>query len=143
MLSKGPARIVVGALALAAALAVGCGGGDDSGSSPADTVQSFYDAYASEDAAGICATFSARFQAAVQEDADSCEAAFQESFDAGSNPPPSGLTIGETTIDGDTATVEVTAGTGVKNTAALVNEDGWKINNLSTVDKGDSIDTEG
>ena len=137
-MSTRPARIIVGALALVAGLGVGCGGSDssDSADNPEDAVQAFYDAVQSEDAAAVCATFSADFKAVVEEAAGSCEAEFEATF--GSSEVPDGLTVGDASIDGDTATVDVTTAAGETNTATLVNEDGWKIDQLSTVEGGDS-----
>ena len=136
-------RTVIGALSLAAGLLAGCGGGDDSASGdgdPSDTVQTFYEAFKSEDAAGICATFSDDFETVVAEGSDSCEVAFQTNFDAGAGGVPEGVEIGDASIDGDTATVDVTTPTGETNTATLIDEDGWKIDGLSGV--GESVSSD-
>lgn len=130
-MSKSPARIVIGALALAAALVVGCG--DDSSSTtasestPEQTVEAFYQAYQDEDGETACALFSAESRETAAEGFDSCEEAFQGAVDSGAlDAVPDDFTIESSEIDGDTATVEATAG-GDTNTISLVNEDGWKV----------------
>lgn len=130
-MNRNPARILIGALAIAAAFAVGCG--DDSSSTsadagnPEDTVQAFYEAYQAQDGEAACALFSADSQEAAAEGFDSCEEAFQGAVDSGAlDGVPDDLKIESSTIDGDTATVEATSG-GDTNTITLVNEDGWKV----------------
>ena len=146
-MKRNPALIVIGTLALAAALAVGCG--DDSSSTadagnPEDTVQAFYDAYKDQDGEAACALFSADSQEAAAEGFDSCEEAFQGAADSGAlDGVPDDLTIESSSIDGETATVETTAG-GEKNTITLVNEDGWKVDvEVAGSASGSGTDTTG
>ena len=131
-MSTGRKRIIAGVLALAAVLVVGCGSSSDdtssdSASSPEDTVQTFYDTSKAEDGAGACAVLSSASQDIAAAGADSCEAAFDAAVKAGQANVPDKLEIGDVKVDGDTATVAVTAD-GQKSSFTLVNEDGeWKI----------------
>ena len=127
---SGRKRFIAGALAVAAGLVVGCGGSSDdttdTASTPGDAVQAFYDASKAEDGAAACATLSAASQDIAAAGADSCEAAFDAAVKSGSTGVPDKLEIGEPKVDGDTATVPVTAD-GQKSSFTVVNEDGWKI----------------
>ena len=127
-------RLAALALTLGAGLiAAGCGGDDggstvESGASPEEVVEAFYGAVGDNDAAAACdlVTEETAQQAADQEDADSCEEA--TSFGDGAELADS-IEVGDATIDGDTATVEVSSsaqeGSG---SVDLVQEDGeWKI----------------
>ena len=127
-MSTGRKRIIAGALALAAVLVVGCGSSSDDtsrrrASTPGDAVQAFYDTSKAEDGAGACATLSAASQDIAAAGADSCEAAFDAAVKAGEAGVPDKLEIGDVKVDGDTATVAVTAD-GQKSSFTLVNEDG-------------------
>ncbi len=137
--------IIIGALALVAGIVVGCGGGDDTtadAGNPEDVVQAFYAASKSGDAEAACATFSAASQEAAAQGADSCEAAFDASFEAeGAAGVPDELSIDGSTIDGDTATVEVT-GDGSPSSFTLVNEDGWKIDLTASISTDSSTGTD-
>ena len=112
-MSSGRKRFIAGTLALAAGLVVGCGGSSDdtteTASTPGDAVQAFYDASKAEDGAGACATLSTDSQDIAAAGADSCEAAFDAAVKSGDAGVPDKLEIGESKIDGDTATVAVTA----------------------------------
>ena len=129
-MSSGRKRFIAGTLALAAGLVVGCGGSSDdtteTASTPGDAVQAFYDASKAEDGAGACATLSTESQDIAAAGADSCEAAFDAAVKSGDAGVPDKLEIGDSKIDGDTATVAVTAD-GQKSSFTVVNEDGWKI----------------
>jgi len=132
-LSTGRKRIIAGVLALAAVLVVGCGSSSDdtsssdTASSPEDAVQTFYDTSKAKDGAGACAVLSSQSQDIAAAGADSCEAAFDAAVKAGQANVPDKLEIGDVKVDGDTATVAVTAD-GQKSSFTLVNEDGaWKI----------------
>jgi hypothetical protein len=138
ILSPRPAHIVLGALALVAGLAVGCGG--DSTSNPEDAAQAFYEAARDQDAEALCASVSAEYREAASEGFDSCEAAFEDAADSGTlDGVPDDFTIVSSSVDGDTATVETTGG-GENNTITLVNEDGWKVNPASTAPEDSSSD---
>ena len=123
-----PKRIAVLVLALAAALVVGCGGGDDGDSgSPEDAVQAFFDASKSEDAEAACASLTTDSQDLAAAGEDSCEASFEKSVSSGQSNVPGSIEIGDVTTEGDTATVPVTAD-GEETTFDVVQEDGsWKI----------------
>lgn len=131
--------LTIGALALVAGLVVGCGGSDssDSADNPEEAVQAFYDAARNNDAEAICATLSAATLESSAEQSGSCENQFQDTFGSAGSVVPPGLTIDSSSIEGDTATVDVTTGNGEKNTFTLVNEDGWKLD-LVADDGGDS-----
>ena len=135
-------RTAIGILAVAAGLIAGCGGGDsdaDSGAgTPEDTVQALYEAYQGQDAEAACAAFSADSQEATAKGFDSCEESFQDAADSGAfDNIADDFDVGEATIDGDTATVEVT-GNGETNTFSLIDEDGWKVDVTATAEATDS-----
>jgi hypothetical protein len=142
-LSTGRKRIIAGVLALAAVLVVGCGSsGDDTSSepssSPGDAVQTFYDTSKAEDGAGACAVLSSDSQDIAAAGADSCEAAFEAAVKAGQANVPDNMEIGDVKVDGDTATVDVTAD-GQKSSFTLINEDGaWKIDLTNGAASSDS-----
>jgi hypothetical protein len=139
-LSTGRKRIIVGALALVVGLVVGCGGSSDdttdSGGTPEDAVQAFYDASKAEDAAGVCAALSTESQD-IAAAGESCEAAFSAAVKSGQTGVPDNLVVGDATIDGDSATVDVTAD-GKSSSFTLVNEDGWKLDFTAAAAAGDS-----
>ena len=140
---SGRKRFIVGALALAAGLVVGCGGSSDdttdTASTPEDAVQAFYDASKAEDGAAACATLSSASQDIAAAGADSCEAAFDAAVKSGNAGVPDKLEIGDPKVDGDTATVPVTAD-GQKSSFTVVNEDGWKID-LTAAAGGSTTDS--
>ena len=121
---------------LAMAFVAGCGGDDDeaeSAAAPEEVVAEFYAATGAADAEGMCAliTEEAAQAAADDENADSCEEGVQASIDAGDNTEVSELAaeieVGEATIDGETATVPISA-RGSEDEVNLVQEDGeWKL----------------
>lgn len=136
-MNKSFTRLAALALTLGAGLiAAGCGGDDDSTSdeaqSPSDVVAAFYAATADGDNEAICSYFTEETaqQAAEEEDADSCEEAAESGLgDDETVALAKTVEVGKETIDGDTATVEVSSseqeGSGEIN---LVQEDGeWKI----------------
>jgi hypothetical protein len=148
-LSSGRKRFIAGTLAVAAGLVVGCGGSSDdttdTASTPGDAVQAFYDASKAEDGAAACATLSSASQDIAAAGADSCETAFDAAVKNGDAGVPDKLEIGESKIDGDTATVPVTAD-GQKSSFTVVNEDGWKIDltngtGSSTTDSSTATDS--
>jgi len=144
-LISGRKRFIAGALAVAAGLVVGCGGSSDdttsssATSTPEDAVQAFYDASKAEDGAAACATLSSASQDIAAAGADSCEAAFDAAVKSGNTGVPDKLEIGEPKVDGDTATVPVTAD-GQKSSFTVVNEDGWKID-LTAAAGGSTTDS--
>ena len=136
-MSTRPAHIILGALALVAGLAIGCGD-DSTGDNPEDAVQAYMESIRDQDSEAMCASFSADSLEAVTEGYDSCDAAFQDAVDSGAfDSVPDDFSIDGSSVDGDTATVEVTGG-GEQNTVTLVNEDGWKIDFDATVTAADS-----
>ena len=122
-------RAAIGAVAVAAALVVGCGGDDSTSSdagNPEDAVQAFYDASKSKDAQAACAALTTESQDLAAAGAESCEASFDKAISRQSNVPDS-IEFGEVTTNGDTATVPVTAD-GQDTEFTVVQEDGeWKI----------------
>ena len=126
-------RMAVGALALTAAVVVGCGGSDSTDSSsdagsPEDAVQAFFDASKAEDGAAACAALTTDSQELAAGPEDSCEASFDKSVEAGTAGIPDSIEIGEVTTEGDTAaTVSVTAD-GQTSDIYTTQEDGvWKV----------------
>ena len=120
---------------LAVAFVAGCGGDDESegAATPEEVVADFYAATGDADPEGMCAliTEEAAQAAADDENADSCEEGVQASIDAGDNTAVSDLAdeieVGEATIDGETATVPISA-LGSEDEVNLVQEDGeWKL----------------
>jgi hypothetical protein len=134
------ACLAIGAVALTAGI-TGCGGDDSSSDdgTPEAAVQQFFDSAADGDGAGACEVLSADSQEqAVKEakDASDCEGAFQEDADAGNIDVPDDYEIGEATIDGDTASVEVTS-QGQTFPFPLVQEDGeWKLDLVGSSSAG-------
>jgi hypothetical protein len=128
-------RAAIAAVAVAAALVVGCGSDDsttsDSGN-PEDAVQAFYDASKAKDAEAACATLTTDSQDFAAGNEDSCEASFDKSVNSGQSSIPDSIEIGDVTTDGDTATVPVTAD-GQNTEFTVVQEDGeWKIDLTGT-----------
>lgn len=111
----------------------GCGGDDDSasGATPEEVVTDFYAATADQDAAAMCSLIDADTAEAAAQGEDSCEAGVESSFEEGTNAAAAELAekieVGEATIDGDTATIEVSAD-GQTEEVTAVQEDGeWKL----------------
>jgi hypothetical protein len=118
-------RLGAGALAIGAAVVVGCGGG---GGSPEDTVQEFFDAARDQDAAATCELLTTASQdAAAAQAGGDCEAAFE---DSGAADIPEEIEIGDVTEDGDTATVAVSAEGQDDEIPLLKEDDEWKIDLL-------------
>jgi hypothetical protein len=124
------ACLAIGAVALTAGFAAGCGGDDssDSADTPEAAVQQFFDAASDGDGAAACEVLSEDSQQqAIDEaqDAEDCEGAFQEDADAGNIDVPDDLEVGE--FDEENSTVEVTAD-GQSQDFPVIEEDGaWKI----------------
>lgn len=122
------ACLVVGAVALTAGFAAGCGGDDSDESTPEAAVQQFFDAAADGDGAAVCEVLTEESQQQAideAEDAEDCEAAFQEDADAGNIDLPEDLEVGS--YDEKSGTVEVTA-EGSTQGFPVVEEDGeWKV----------------
>ena len=122
------ACLVIGAVALTAGFAAGCGGDDSDSDTPEAAVQQFFDAAADGDGAAACEVLSADSQQQAideAEDAEDCESAFQEDADAGNIDVPDDLEVGS--YDEEAGTVEVTA-EGQTQPFPVVEEDGeWKI----------------
>ena len=120
--------LVIGAVALTAGFAAGCGGDDSDSDTPEAAVQQFFDAARDGDGAAACEVLSeASQQQAIDEaqDAEDCEGAFQEDADAGNIDVPEDLEVGS--FDEEASTVEVTAD-GQSQDFPVVEEDGsWKI----------------
>jgi hypothetical protein len=129
-------RLRIGVLLLAVlsvGLLAGCGGDSDSEATPEEVVADFYAATGDADPEAMCAliTEDAAQAAADDENADTCEEGVQASIDAGDNAGVSELAdsieVGDATIDGDEATVGITA-LGTEDEVHLVQEDGqWKL----------------
>jgi hypothetical protein len=123
------ACLAIGAVALTAGFAAGCGGGDDSSNdTPEAAVQQFFDAARDGDGAAACEVLTQDSQQqAIDEakDAEDCEGAFQEDADAGNIDVPDDLEVGS--YDEEAGTVEVTA-QGQSQDFPVVEEDGgWKL----------------
>jgi ABC-type glycerol-3-phosphate transport system substrate-binding protein len=120
---------LLAALVLALALAVaGCGGSDES---PEDVTESFYSALADEDAGEVCDLLSESAAESAAGGGDSCEDGFKDALETGAAQAALGLAddieVGDSEIDGDSATVTVTSGD-QEDEVPLVKEDGeWKV----------------
>jgi hypothetical protein len=124
------ACLVIGAVALTAGFAAGCGGGSDDSSNdtPEAAVQQFFDAARDGDGAAACEVLTQDSQdQAVKEaqSADDCEGAFQEDADAGNIDVPDDLEVGS--YDEQAGTVEVTANGQSQDFPVVEEDDGWKI----------------
>jgi hypothetical protein len=124
-------RLLAAAIAIAASalLAAGCGGSDE----PDAVVEDFYAATADGDAEQLCAlvTDETAQSAAEQEDAETCEEGVEKSFASEGAEEAASLAedveVGDATIDGETATVEVSAA-GQSDEVNLVKvDDEWKV----------------
>jgi ketosteroid isomerase-like protein len=118
---------------LATGLIAGCGGDSGSDATPEEVVTDFYAATSDSDPETMCALITEEVAqvAADDENADSCEEGVQASIDAGDNKAVIKLAdtieVGDATIDGDEATVAITA-QGMEDEVHLVQEDGeWKL----------------
>lgn len=113
------------ALAAAALLATGCGGGN----SPGDAVSDLYSAAADGDASGVCEVLSeeAATAAAADENAESCEAGIERTLAGGAGALLGDIEVGEASVEGESGTVQVSA-FGQTDTVDVVQEDGdWKV----------------
>jgi hypothetical protein len=126
-------RSVAALAAGAALLAAGCGGGDDDSATasddPADAVRALYAAAGENDAEAMCDLMSeaAQENAAVVEDADSCEEGLEKTLAGGGGELFSSIEVGEAHVEGDSGTVDISA-FGQKDKVAVVKEDGaWKV----------------
>ena len=125
----GTAALLALLVAASAALVAGCGGGD--GDSPETVVEDFYAALEDGDAGAACDLLSSSAVEDSTAGGGSCEEVFQQTIDSGTIAAAFGaigdIEIGEASIDGDTATVDITAGD-QEDEVPLVKEDGdWKI----------------
>lgn len=116
----------------------GCGGDDDGETTaaeeqtPEEVVTAFHAATQEGDATSVCELLTEESGAmgAEVEDTDDCQSAFEASFEETSGEVPD-IEIGETTIDGNTATV-VSTSNGSETELTLSKEDGrWKIDLLA------------
>lgn len=115
---------------LVGVLLAGCGGGD----SPEDVLSGFYAALGDGDAGAYCDLLDEASAQAAAEDkgVDTCEEAAEMTFSstnaAALIAQSEAIEVGESTIDGDTATVAVTTADGEDLDVPLVEEDGeWKV----------------
>lgn len=124
----------VGSILLAVAVGVliaGCGGSDD----PADTVQEYFDAATGDDFEAACELLSAETITLIEGTGDDCETALAADE---ATPVPDDFEVGESTEDGDTASVTVT-GDGEEVSIPLLKEDDeWKVDLAGLVIGSDS-----
>lgn len=109
--------------ALAATAAIGCGG---DGGNPEDVVSATYEAAADGDAAGVCENLSATALESAGGSADECEEAIEPGLEA-AGAFLGEFEVGDSSVDGDTGTVEVSFA-GQTEEVPVVQEDGeWKL----------------
>jgi len=122
--------VLLAALVLALAFAVaGCGGGSDA--SPEEVTENFYSALADGDADEACGLLSNASAESAAGGGESCEEGFKQALDSGAAQAALGVAddieVGDSEIDGDSATVTVTSGN-QEDEVPLIKEDGeWKI----------------
>lgn len=125
----------IGSVLLAIAFGVliaGCGGGGDD---PADTVQEYFDAATGDDFEGACELLSEQTITLIEGTGDDCPTALEADE---ATPVPDDFEVGDSTEDGDTASVTV-SGDGEEVAIPLVKEDDeWKVDLAGLVTGGDS-----
>lgn len=111
----------------------GCGGGDSTSDSPEQVTEDVFAAIVYADGERLCGLVSEATAEAAAEDAgaDTCEEGAQVPFDvAGADEiisQAADAEVGEATIDGDTATVEVSVGGESREIELVREDDEWKV----------------
>ena len=126
-LSRLPALLAALVCAFALAIA-GCGGSDES---PEEVTESFYSAIADGDAGEACDLLSDASAESAAAGGESCEEGFQNALDSGAAQAALGVAddieVGDSKIDGDSATVTVTSGNQEDEVTLVKEDDKWKI----------------
>jgi hypothetical protein len=129
-------------LIILAALA-GCGGDDEAGSSPVDTMEQARTAFLDEDAEAACAllTDHGREQALAFAEKDTCEANFRAEVVERTSTMRQQVEQAKFEVsrqEGDRATVKLTSGPYIDIDIDLVDtDDGWRIDDSEAVPSGD------